>query len=382
MQKAWTPPVRWILLVAAVLSLFSTAQAYRLATLNLKVDYDINIGALLLLNTAYWFVPAAFTLPIFYLGRRYRLDSQRWPRAMIVHIAAAALFSAVHLGCMILVRLTMWPDAGKPPTVSWGAFAQRQYLMQLDWLLMTYSAIIGLSYALDYRRESQARALKTANLETRLIEARLKTLQAELHPHFLFNTLHSISALVRSDPRAVEHALERLAALLRRLLDVNRGGADQIALAEEWEIVRDQLDLETLRFGDRLHIDEQIEPDALECLVPVFTVQPLVENAIRHAVATRTQTCVVRIRAAVHDEQLIIEVTDDGPGADPRAVHAAPGLGLSAVRQRLLALYGDRAGVRIDTAPGRGFSVRVTMPAIAKAVELASADSRTKAGVA
>jgi LytS/YehU family sensor histidine kinase len=248
--------------------------------------------------------------------------------------------------------------------------------------LFIYGIVAGVAHAWSVTRRLRREHEAAARAEALRARAELNALRAQMNPHFLFNTLHSISALVRSDPHAVEHALERLGALLRRLLDVNRAGADQIALAEEWDIVRDQLELETLRFGDRLRIDEQIEPDALECLLPVFTLQPLVENAIRHAVAMRTQTCVVRIRAAVHDEQLILEVTDDGPGADPRVVHAAPGLGLSAVRQRLLALYGDRAGVRIAAAPGRGFSVRVTMPAIANTVELASAATRAKAGVA
>ena len=119
MEKAWTPPVRWIVLVAAVLSLFSTAQAYRLSTLNLRGPYDIEVGSLLLLNITYWFVPAAFSLPIFYLARRYRLDTGRWPGSLAIHIAAALFFSVVHLFCMLGVRSLLWTDAGKPPTISW-----------------------------------------------------------------------------------------------------------------------------------------------------------------------------------------------------------------------------------------------------------------------
>ena len=126
MEKAWTPPVRWIVLVAAVLSLFSTAQAYRLSTLNLRGPYDIEVGSLLLLNATYWFVPAAFSLPIFYLARRYRLDTGRWPGSLAIHIAAALFFSVVHLFCMLGVRSLLWTDAGKPQTISWTAFAQRQ----------------------------------------------------------------------------------------------------------------------------------------------------------------------------------------------------------------------------------------------------------------
>ena len=145
---------------------------------------------------------------------------------------------------MLGVRSVLWTDAGKPPTISWTSFAQRQYLMQLDWLLMTYSAIIGLSYALDYRRESQARAIKEATLETRLVEARLKTLQAELHPHFLFNTLHAISTLVHTSPDAADRMISRLSDLLRLTFDGT--GAPAVSLAGgarvPAEIPRDRTD--------------------------------------------------------------------------------------------------------------------------------------------
>jgi signal transduction histidine kinase len=360
MQKAWTPPVRWILLVATVLSLFSTAQAYRLATLNLKVPYDIAVGPLLILNTAYWFVPAAFTLPIFYLGRRYRLDSGQWARALVVHIAAAALFSVVHLGSMILVRLAMWPSAGKPPSVSWTSFAQRQYLMQLDWLLMTYSAIIGLSYALDYRRESQARALKAANLETRLVEARLKTLQAELHPHFLFNTLHAISTLVHTNPETADRMISRLSDLLRLTFDGT--GASAVSLQEELEFLQKYLEIEQIRFQDRLSVHYDVDAETLDAEVPRLILQPLVENAIKHGVSPRSGRGLIQISSRIRDGLLWIEVRDNGVGLSGQALGLLnAGVGLSNTRARLECLYGTAH--RLEFSEGaEGVSVQLQIP--------------------
>lgn len=360
MQKAWTPPVRWILLVAVVLSLFSTAQAYRLTTLNLKVPTDIEVGSLLLLNTAYWFVPAAFTLPIFYLARRFRLDSGRWMRALAIHIAVAGFFSVVHLGCMLLVRSALWPSAGKPPTIPWTLFAQRQYLMQLDWLLMTYSAIIGLSYALDYRRESQARGIAAAQLETRLVEARLKTLQAELHPHFLFNTLHAISTLVHTNPESADRMISRLSDLLRLTFDGT--GAPAVSLQEELEFLQKYLEIEQIRFQDRLSVQYEVDPETLDAEVPRLILQPLVENAIKHGVSPRSGNGLIQISARVREGALWIEVKDNGVGLTGAArsrLHS--GVGLSNTRARLECLYGNAH--RLEFSEGtEGLAVQVQIP--------------------
>jgi signal transduction histidine kinase len=360
MEKAWTPPVRWIVLVAAVLSLFSTAQAYRLSTLNLRGPYDIEIGSLLLLNTVYWFVPAAFSLPIFYLARRYRLDTPQWVGSLIVHITAALFFSVVHLACMLGVRSLLWTDAAKPTTISWTSFAQRQYFMQLDWLLMTYSAIIGLSYALDYRRESQARAIKEATLETRLVEARLKTLQAELHPHFLFNTLHAISTLVHTNPDAADRMISRLSDLLRLTFDGT--GAPAVSLQEELEFLQKYLEIEQIRFQDRLSVLYDVDSETLDAEVPRLILQPLVENAIKHGVSPRSGRGLIQISSRVRDNALWIEVRDNGVGLDGQArsrLHT--GVGLSNTRARLECLYG--AAHRLEFSEGaEGLAVQMQIP--------------------
>jgi signal transduction histidine kinase len=239
----------------------------------------------------------------------------------------------------------------------------------LGWNILTgvliYGMVAGIAHALTVTRRLRRERDATARAEALRTHAELSALRAQMNPHFLFNTLHSIAALARTDPRAVEDALERLAGLLRKLLDVRRLHADQVPLGDEWDIVRDQLELEKLRFGDRLRVITEMDPDALECLIPIFSLQPLVENAVKHGVAARTQPCTVRIAARISGETLELEVGDDGPGADWRAALNAPGLGVRSLRQRLLAMHGDRGGVHVQTEPGNGFLVRVTMPAVA-----------------
>lgn len=301
---------------------------------------------------------ALLGLPVWSVSRRLGERQRSLARVVAAHSGLAIVY-ALAWSSLILLNIALYAPA----------FVYQRYLQfAFGWQVLTglfvYGVVAGISHALVVGRRLRRERENSARAEALRARAELSALRAQMNPHFLFNTLHSISALVRTDPGAVEDALERLAALLRRLLDTNRLGADQVTLADEWDIVRDQLELEKLRFGERLHVIANIEPDALDCRIPMFTLQPLAENAVKHGVSARTKRCTVSISARVHGETLELEVKDDGPGADAHTTHNAPGLGLRAVRQRLMAQYGDRAGVRVETEPGRGFMVRVTLPAV------------------
>jgi signal transduction histidine kinase len=300
---------------------------------------------------------ALLGLPAWWATRRLAERSRPFAMLAGTHVALGVAY-ALLWSVLILASIALFA----PKTV------YDEYLrFALGWQVLTglfvYGMVAGIAHALTVGRRLQAEREASARAEALRARAELSALRSQMNPHFLFNTLHSISAVVRTDPGAAEEALEKLAGLLRRLLDVNRLGADHVALGDEWEVVRDQLALEQLRFGDRLQLETQVESDALDCAIPVFTLQPLVENAIKHGVAARTQRCTIRIAARVHGEMLEIEVADNGPGSDPRAALNANGLGIRAVRQRLLAQYGDRSGMRVETAPGQGFRIRVSLPA-------------------
>jgi two-component system LytT family sensor kinase len=360
MQRAWTPPLRLIFGAATALGIFSALQSYRLNTLNIKDGMNIEAGRLLILNLGYWYVPAAITPVIFRLSHRFRLDAGHWVRGIGVHALAAVAFSVLHAACMIGLRALLWPGMFPSSSVPWSTYVQRMYLMNLDWTLMTYSAIAGLSYALGYQRESQARAVATANLEARLAEARLKTLEAELHPHFLFNTLHAISTLIHVQPDAADRMISRLSDLLR--ITFARSGAARVALQEELEFLQKYLEIEETRFQDRLSVAYDIDPDTLDAEVPRMILQPLVENAIKHGVAPRNGPGRIRIVAARDGEFLRLEVSDNGVGLSGSArakLHG--GVGLSNTRDRLECLYG--AGHQLlFLETGEGLTVQMRFP--------------------
>jgi len=352
------PPARWIFVAATLLALFSTLQAYRLTTLSLRPDASVT--RLLILNLAYWYIPAALLSWIFRLAHRFRLDAARWLRAVCIHACAAVTFSVVHWAGMISVRLLLLPNRGKPPSWSWMSYLQTQYLNNLDWTLMVYTTIVGLSYAMWYYRESQASALTAAHLETRLVETRLRTLEAELHPHFLFNTLHAISTLVHSKPDAADRMISRLSDLLRLTFD--RTGAPRITLHEELEFLQKYLEIEQTRFQDRLGVEFDIDPETLDAEVPRLILQPLVENAIKHGLAPKPGYGLIRITAERRNGSLSLEVRDNGVGltAGTRA-RLRDGVGLSNTRDRLECLYGSKH--RLEFSDGTdGLAVRLEIP--------------------
>jgi LytS/YehU family sensor histidine kinase len=259
--------------------------------------------------------------------------------------------------------MALWPEMRQMPERETFAYAQSSYLDNLDWALMTYAALVGLFYAVTYYRESQARALKEANLEASLVKARLKTLEAELHPHFLFNTLHAISTLVHSDPESADRMISRLSDLLRLTFD--RSGAAQVALKEELEFLQKYLQIEQIRFQDRLSIHFDIEPETLDAEVPRLILQPLVENAIKHGLSPKSGHGSVEVSARRADHGLWIEVRDDGVGLSMAArARFNEGVGLSNTRARLDCLYGDSH--RLEVAEGeRGLAVRLLIPMLA-----------------
>ncbi len=360
MQSTWTPPLRWVFAAATVLGLFSTLQAYRLTTLNLRDPMDIEVGKLLLLNLVYWYIPASLASVVFRLGHRFRLDGAHWIRALGVHAFAAVSYSVIHCACMVGMRFLLWDSGGRAPNVAWTLYLQRRYLDNLDFTLMTYTTVLGLSYALHYSRESQARAVKEAQLETSLVQARLRTLEAELQPHFLFNTLHAISSLVHTNPDGADRMISRLSDLLRLTFD--RSGAARVSLQEELEFLQKYLEIEQTRFHDRLSVRFDIDPETLDAEVPRLILQPLVENAIKHGVSPKPGAGLVQISTRRQGDNLWIEVSDNGVGLSAGArARLRSGVGLSNTRDRLECLYG--AAHRIEFSDEtKGLAVRLEFP--------------------
>jgi LytS/YehU family sensor histidine kinase len=230
--------------------------------------------------------------------------------------------------------------------------------------LMIYALVAGTFQTVRANAAAQRQALAAQQARTMLVAAELGALRSKLNPHFLFNTLHSIIALTQRNPAAAERALFQFSDMLRYVLDTERAGVDRVTLDAELDFVRDYLELEALRLGERLQVAWDLDPDAGDHLLPALTLQPLVENSIKHAFNPHSRPGLLRIvsRRDVGQGVLRLSVSDVGPGATRAAVDASPGLGLRTIGRRLELDYAGRAALTVHTRPGAGFTATVTLP--------------------
>ena len=327
---SWTQ----ILLVATALSLLSTTLAWQAGRISGRPH---QLSTLVILNFSWWYIWAVMAPAVIWLAQRFRFERAGLGRAALVHVPAVVACSWAHVAGMEGVH--WWLAYAEGKDYLWWTQVKRAAVLYLDWEMMTYWAIVGVSHALLYYRESRARAVRSAHLETKLAEARLASLQQQLHPHFLFNTLHAISSLMHKDVEAAERVLMQLSDLLRMTLD--HLGQRGIPLAVELDILSRYVDIERTRFADRLSVRFDIDPGTLEGLVPSLLLQPLVENAIKHGIAGKAGPGHIVISSAREGDKLRLEVRDDGAGLSESALMALQkGIGVSTTRARLECLFG------------------------------------------
>ena len=348
-----------ILGVATVFGIFSGLQAYNYVSLFTERQTPFHV--LLALNLTYWYAWAALVPIILWLARRYRFGRHTWRRAAAIHGIGVFAITAVHAMLTVTARVAIMKAlAGRE--VSWWPAFYEVFFANFDWEMMTYWAVVGLSHAMDFHRESQERALTAAHLQTKLAEAQLQALQRQLHPHFLFNTLHTISALMHRDTNAADAMLARLSDLLRLTLD--RVGVQQVSLKEELDFVEKYLEIERTRYGDRLQVHFSIEPDTLDAVVPNLLLQPLVENAVRHGIAPKLGGGSVEITACRAGDDLQLVVRDNGFGLPADGLGTLDrGVGLSNTRSRLEHLSGAKHRFEFQRPPGGGLAVTIVIPA-------------------
>ena len=220
-----------------------------------------------------------------------------------------------------------------------------------------YWPLVCIQALLDSRARLVERETRTAQLEGRLANTQLALLRAQIQPHFLFNTLHSISALLRIDPRAAEDMVADLAEILRAAF--SGSGAQETTLRRELELVRCYLRIQQCRLGDRMHQELDIAQQALDATVPTLLLQSLVENAVIHGIAPVSQPVRLVVRATVDNDRLQLVIDDNGAGLAP---DFEAGVGIANARERLQQLYGSAQSFAIEGSPGRGTTVRVSLP--------------------
>jgi two-component system, LytTR family, sensor kinase len=323
-----------VFMAATMLALFSSLLAWQFTV---SAGHSSNWRTVVILNTSYWYLWALFTPAIIWLSQHFRFERQGLWRALLVHLPSVLVFSLTHIAAISCVQ--WWFARAQGRGFNLGSEIRRSALLNFDWEMMTYWTIVGLSHAVLYYRESRDRALRTSQLETRLVEAQLKTLQQQLHPHFLFNTLHAISALMHRDVEAADRTLMRLSDLLR--LTLENIGQHEIPLQAELDFLAKYLQIEQTRFADRLIVRFDVQPETLDTFVPNLVLQPLVENAIKHGVAKKSEPGHIDISARRDGDKLHMEVRDDGVGLSEDALTALQkGIGVSTTRARLQHLFG------------------------------------------
>jgi signal transduction histidine kinase len=303
-------------------------------------------------------VAALLGLAVAWLARR-----EPWPDRFTIRFVAIHLLGAACYGALWTTAVMLWLyrwlrdwDAVAAEAARWGGW-------QLFYGFLLYWVVAGVTWARSAAARARRQELAYLEADALRVRAELSALRGQLDPHFLFNTLHTAAVLTKHDPAAAALALERLAGLLRYVLDAQRGARDEVPLADELGFIDAYLALEGLRLGERLRVERDIAPDALDKPVPSLALQPLVENALRYGIAERASGGTLSLRGRLEDRTLVLEVADDGPGTSRLDPPRGTGVGLTTLRERLRARFGAAAKMEIETAPGRGFHVTLRIPA-------------------
>lgn len=295
------------------------------------------------------------------LGRRFPIEGTRSTIHLFLHLAASLVTALLVLAVLDLSdHLLSWSTLVGAPSKLVSSI--RVTVVHLHIGVGIYWVVLAVLHALRYYDQSNKRQLQASRLETQLARAQLDALRMQLNPHFLFNTLNSIAVLIRQDVGAAERMLHRLSDLLHVTLDL--GTARMVTLQEELDHVASYLDIEKIRFRDRLAVKYEVERSARRCRVPFLLLQPLVENAVRYAVALRADPATIEIGARIDHEDLELAVRDDGPGLDGGATsRTGHGVGLDNVRRRLRAVYGDAARLEVHDRAEGGLEALIIVPA-------------------
>ena len=352
------PRVSLALAYVTLPTLFSLVGGVESLLNGASVDWHVALGR----EANYWTSWVILMPPIFGLCRWLHRGPRRWPRYALGLTAGAAatvvllplIYDSIRIGARAVAWKFSWLH--DPPPAFWpdyrGLF---MHFITASVVIFAYTVVAW--YAVTNYREAKESRLESAELGALLQQAQLQALRSQLNPHFLFNTLHSIAELIHENPRHAEQMVLQLGELLRKSLETQ---ALEVPLREELDFIRSYLAIEQTRLGDRLELVWKVDPAVLDARVPSLLLQPIVENAIRHGIAVSSRGGRLEIAAARADDQLRLEVRDNGPGLKPGVDQTGNGIGLGHTRARLERLYGDRASFRLTS--DRGVLASIALP--------------------
>jgi two-component system LytT family sensor kinase len=349
-QKRTTAQVLLVFAVWTFLAAFSSSQTvvYLSQRGQPIVWRDMLTG-----RFADWYTCALFTPLFFWMGRRYPIDKKSWRVMLPLTLVVTSVCVVIKYAVLVPIEHTLGLNLG----ASFSSELSRNFANES----MAFWAVIGIVHAFEFNRRYREREVAAADLRARLSEAQLEALRSQIHPHFLFNTLHAISTLMHRDVEAADTMLTRLSDLLR--LTMQHRDQNEISLRDELALVDQYIEIMRVRFGDRLSVRRVIHPDTLDALVPQFILQPLLENAFDHGIAKTAGPGTIEISALTVDGRLELSISDNGFNRNRSGQRVKKnGMGLANTRRRLEQLYGSAQSISLERLPERGTRVVVAIP--------------------
>jgi signal transduction histidine kinase len=345
-----------IFLTATVLGFFFAGEIYFLAA---SFNRDISWGQALYWSFGDWYEWALLAPIIFWTCQRFRFDRASWPRSVSVHVLAGLVLSGTHaVMCALMAVLQGWFT---DKAIAFGTSLKGLLLNRTHFNLAVYALIVCAWYAWDYYRKFRERDAQATELAGRLAQAQLHALRMQLNPHFLFNTLNAVSSLMLRDVPAANRMISRLGELLR--LTLEKSDHQEVSLEQEIEFLRRYLEIEQIRFGERLQLRMEVDPSTLSAAVPNLILQPLVENAVRHAIEPQEAGGQIHVRSACDNGRLLLQISDNGPGLIPQSsVEGRERIGLNNTRERLRKLYGENQQFDLNGNAMGGITASLSIP--------------------
>lgn len=347
--------VRGALIYCAAWLPFVAVNAGVIVAMTDEQTNAVHIIAAAFLNA---FAPALMGAGVWFISAKLSWPEHHPAKLLAIHAVLSMVYAA---------GWVLWQGAIAGPLGPWRTPDYAMWRYVLPWQaaigFILYGVVASVSYAVHGILRSRDLRVAAERAERLRAQAELATLRAHINPHFFFNTLHLVSQLLRTDARRADAVLDQLSALFRYVLRLDRHNVELVTLEEEWRFTQTYVALERLRMGPRLVVRDTIDEGTLDCAVPPFTLQPLVENAVRHGLSPRVGGGTITVEARERDGMIEIVVADDGVGASPLQADREAGVGSRAVSQRLTAQFGARASARVETAPSAGYRVTLRFPA-------------------
>jgi len=351
-----SPVVRWSCLAAmwTAIGFILSAEVYFTLRVTKPDVAFLDVAVSQYARVILW---AALAPVVLRLRRSIPLSTGRWVAGIGIHLMLSfALMAAYYLARIAYVIISegeAWGD--------FWALARMNFFGRNLIDMAYYWAVLACGYTLEIYRRYKNEQIKAAQLESRLIESELQALRQQMHPHFLFNTMNTIAVLVREgrNDEAVT-LLAKLGALLRVSLDSGR--EQEVTLRQEMEFLERYIDIQKMRFADRLAVETNVSPEAMEARIPNLLLQPLVENAIVHGITPKNAAGRVRVAGEVRDGRLHLVVSDNGCGFCAGGAGLREGIGLGNTRERVAKIYGGHGSLSVNSEPGLGTTVRIVLP--------------------